>query len=71
MTTDYENYLQRKTIKYEQSGFAVKDVNDKLFDFQRDITKWALKRGKACLFEQCGLGKTPMQLSWAEQVLFK
>jgi superfamily II DNA or RNA helicase len=39
-----------------------------LFPFQRDIVKWALRRGRAALFADCGLGKTPMQLSWADQV---
>jgi hypothetical protein len=39
-----------------------------LFPFQRDIVKWALRRGRAAIFADCGLGKTPMQLSWAAQV---
>ena len=39
-----------------------------LYDFQKDIVRWALKKGKACIFADCGLGKTPMQLSWAYQV---
>ena len=36
--------------------------------FKRIIVRWALKKGKACIFADCGLGKTPMQLSWAYQV---
>lgn len=39
-----------------------------LYDFQKDIVRWALKKGKADIFADCGLGKTPMQLSWAYQV---
>jgi hypothetical protein len=39
-----------------------------LFDWQKDIVKWSLKKGKAALFEDCGLGKTPQQLEWARQV---
>ena len=39
-----------------------------LYEFQKDIVRWALKKGKACIFADCGLGKTPMQLSWAHQV---
>jgi DNA modification methylase len=39
-----------------------------LFDFQRDIVGWALKRGRASIFADCGLGKTPMQLEWASHV---
>jgi len=39
-----------------------------LFDFQRDIVKWALRRGRAAIFADCGLGKTPMQLEWANHI---
>lgn len=39
-----------------------------LYEFQKDIVRWALKKGKACIFADCGLGKTPIQLSWAHQV---
>jgi hypothetical protein len=39
-----------------------------LFDFQRDIVSWALRRGRAAVFADCGLGKTPMQLEWAHRV---
>ena len=38
------------------------------FDFQRDIVKWALRRGRASVFADCGMGKTLMQLAWAEEV---
>lgn len=47
---------------------TVDAVNPKLFDFQSDITKWTLRCGKASIFADCGLGKTPMQLSWADIV---
>src|SRR6185312_16085336 len=40
-------------------------------DFQRDIVGWACRRGRAALFEDCGLGKTPQQLAWSQQVLEK
>ncbi|NCD04376.1 MAG: helicase, partial [Clostridia bacterium] len=39
-----------------------------LFDFQADIVRWALRRGRACIFADCGMGKTPMQLEWAHHV---
>ncbi len=39
-----------------------------LFDFQRDIARWALRRGRAAIFADCGLGKTVMQLEWAKHV---
>jgi superfamily II DNA or RNA helicase len=39
-----------------------------LFEYQRDIVRWALIRGRACIWADCGLGKTPMQLEWASHV---
>lgn len=36
-----------------------------LFDFQEAIVRWALKRGRAAIFADTGLGKTAMQASWA------
>jgi len=39
-----------------------------LFDFQRDIVNWALRRGRAAIFADCGMGKTPMQLEWAKHI---
>lgn len=39
-----------------------------LYQFQRDIVRWALAKGRAAIFADCGLGKTPMQLEWAKQV---
>ena len=39
-----------------------------MFLFQRDITRWALAKGRAAVFAGTGLGKTVMQLEWANQV---
>lgn len=54
----------------ESSGFDINksELNPMLYEFQKDIVRWALKKGKACIFADCGLGKTPMQLSWAYHV---
>ena len=68
MAMDYKTFLQQKEICDLPSGFEVSAINDKLFDWQSAITKWALRRGRACLFEDCGLGKTPQQLVWADEV---
>tara|TARA_Y100000310_G_scaffold266120_1_gene277474 strand:- start:489 stop:2741 length:2253 start_codon:yes stop_codon:yes gene_type:complete len=66
----YNKFLESKEIKHIYSGFSIKksELNNKLFDFQKDIVKWALKLGKAALFEDCGLGKTFQQLEWAKYV---
>jgi superfamily II DNA or RNA helicase len=67
---DYADFLEQKRIKVTATGIDVPEerINSKLFDYQHDITRWALKKGKAALFEGCGLGKTPQMLEWANHV---
>jgi superfamily II DNA or RNA helicase len=65
---NYKHFLHKKDIVSVQSGFEPQDINSKLYDFQSEIVRWACKRGKAAIFADCGLGKTPMQLEWANQV---
>ena len=65
---NYDEFLKTKEIKYEPSGFDCEPSNENLFDFQRAIVKWALKKGKSALFLDTGLGKTICQLSWADEV---
>ena len=66
----YEELLERKKHHFKSHGFSVddSDLNKNLFDFQKSVVKWALRKGKAALFEGTGLGKTIQELSWAEQV---
>lgn len=66
--SDYASFLKTKQVNIVPSGFTPNDLNPKLFEFQSDIDRWALGRGKAALFEDCGLGKTPQQLVWADAV---
>jgi hypothetical protein len=56
---DYKQFLESKKVEVKSSGFEVnKDkLNPMLFEWQKDIVYWALKKGKAALFEDCGLGK--------------
>jgi hypothetical protein len=50
-------------------GFDPDQLPDHLFPFQRDLVTWATRMGRSALFADCGLGKTPMQLAWADNVL--
>jgi hypothetical protein len=52
-------------------GFEPERMPDFLFDFQRILVDWAIRKGRAAIFADCGLGKTPMQLVWAENVARK
>jgi len=64
---NYEKFLNEKIIKHENKGIDKKyKTNKNLFNFQKDITNWAVKKGKACIFADCGMGKTLMQLDWAD-----
>lgn len=68
---DYKEFLKNKKKTIIESGFICdeKNLNKNLFDFQSHIVKRALKMGRFAIFADCGLGKTLMQLSWAEQVV--
>jgi len=66
---DYTEFLRTKEVRDVPTGLTdIPELNPMLFDFQRDIVKWALRRGRAAIFADCGLGKTPMQLEWAKHV---
>ncbi|HBR33656.1 MAG TPA: helicase [Firmicutes bacterium] len=66
----YKDFLKQKTTITPAAGITVSkdDINPQLFDFQRDIVRWSLKKGRSAIFAGCGLGKTPMQLEWARHV---
>jgi hypothetical protein len=66
----YSEFLSQKSIVDNPTGKPCRDteVNELLFDFQRLIVAWAVKRGRAAIFADCGLGKTLMQLEWARLV---
>lgn len=65
---NYKEFLENKKSKAIVSGFECDTLNDNLFPFQEFIVKRALKHGKYAIFADCGLGKTLMQLEWANQV---
>ena len=65
---NYADFLNTKRHRIIESGFEVDCVGDYLYDWQQHVVKWALKKGRAALFADCGLGKTPMQLTWAKHV---
>ncbi len=66
----YQDFIKTKEFKHVTAGFdAGDDLNQyPLFDYQQPIVKWALKRGRAAIFADTGLGKTIMQLTWADMV---
>lgn len=67
--TDYERFLLVKSQMAPDAGFAPIWVPDFLFDFQKALVEWAVRKGRAAILADCGLGKTPCQLVWAENVV--
>lgn len=65
----YEEFLRQKQFQFQSVGIENPgELNPMLFDFQKDIDNWALRKGKACIFADCGMGKTPMQLEYGDKV---
>jgi DNA modification methylase len=67
---NYKDFLNQKSRQKINAGFDIEQnqLNNALFPFQRFIVQKALKVGRYAIFADCGLGKTLMQLSWADQV---
>lgn len=66
---DYQTFLKSKDYTQQAAGIADPPaLSPRLFEYQRDVTRWALRKGKAALFLDCGLGKTLCQLDWARAV---
>ena len=69
--SDYEAFLRERAQAGADSGFAPLWMPDFLFDFQASMVEWAVRKGRAAIFADCGLGKTPMGLVWASNVARK
>lgn len=68
MSDTYDQLIQSKVIPIKTHGFEPDAFKAPLFDFQQIAVRFALRQGRAALFEECGLGKTIQQLEWARQV---
>lgn len=69
--TSYADFLAKKSQVGTMGGFDPLWMPGFLFPFQRALVVWAIRKGRAAIFADCGLGKTPMQLVWAENVVRK
>ena len=66
---NYSEFINRKKIEVGLHGIPnPRPCNEMLFEFQKDIVKWALRLGRACIFSDCGTGKSFMQIEWARQI---
>jgi superfamily II DNA or RNA helicase len=65
---DYAAFVKSKRRTEVATGHKPGELNKNLFDFQHAIVSWAVRRGRAAIFADTGLGKTLMQLAWADEV---
>ena len=65
---NYENFVKQKRRAEVATGHTPSDLNEYLKPFQHAVVSWAVRRGRAAVFADTGLGKTIMQLAWADAV---
>ena len=67
---DYLDFIKKKDFILQSCGFDVdrSELNPIMFEFQKDIVRWALKKGRSAIFADCGMGKTLMQLEWSQKI---
>lgn len=68
MPTSYDLFLASKAQDGAPSGFEPTVMPDYLFPFQGLLVDWAVRQGRSAIFADCGLGKSPMELVWAQNV---
>lgn len=68
---EYEKFLQRKQHSTNNYGFDPVFMPDFLFGFQKSLLEWSIKKGRSAIFADCGLGKSPMELVWAQNIVEK
>lgn len=67
----YQEFLTSKTQLGGNHGFSPILLPDYLFDFQKSLVEWSIMKGRDAIFADCGLGKTPMEFVWAENIVRK
>lgn len=65
---NYKQFLERRAQLASDGGFTPTVMPDHLFDYQKSLVEWAVRKGRGAIFADCGLGKSPMELAWAENV---
>lgn len=64
----YEAYIAAKLSSAPPAGIAAECDYAGLFPHQSDLIRWALRRGRCAIFADTGLGKTRMQIAWADTI---
>lgn len=61
--------ISKKRHAYEDAGFETRFMPPQAFDFQKALIQWAVRKGRAALFADCGMGKSLMQLTFGQNVV--
>lgn len=69
MMDKYTDFLKTKLFYGSSDSVDISFIPEMLFDFQKAIVKWALQKGRCAIFADTGLGKTFMQLTWAQNII--
>ncbi len=64
----YGDFLDSKAQLEGDHGFDPSWMPSEAFDFQRALIEWSLRKGRAAVWADCGLGKSLMELAWAQNV---
>lgn len=65
----YEEFVSRKLVRVPDTGMAsIPALHSSLFPHQRDLTTWALRRGRCAVFADTGLGKSAIEIEYARHV---
>lgn len=64
----YDDFIAAKSATHAFAGLTVGDLHPEAFPHQRDLVTWALRKGRAAIFADTGLGKSFMELLWAHRV---
>jgi len=64
----YNDFLNAKAQAGGDHGFEAKELPSFLYDFQSSLLDWSLRKGRSAIFADCGLGKSPIELAWADEI---
>lgn len=66
---NYADFVNQKLVRHAPTGMAdVPEFSRHLFPHQRDLVRWALRRGRSAVFADTGLGKSRIEIEWADKV---
>lgn len=65
---EYQEFLEARLNQGANIGPEPKNIPKEMFDFQKHLTEWAIRKGRGAIFADCGLGKTFMELAWSDNI---